>query len=645
MKTFEERMRSIRMKGQQEQKKIRSRRILAGSLAGVFTIALALVLFVPYSTALPDVSRYSDSPYYHVIQGLNEAIYQPPRYKNNYEFLASQLSGLKYLGFDGVNGEDFFGPAPGTMDILSGVMDQSNKVDHGAPMPNAPMDVPEEADPAGKYEEVTDNQVEGVIEADLFKRSDRYLFYLNDNELLIYSIAQANTALAGSFQMDVFDDFGKAAATEMYLSQDCSTITVLMDSFTKQDGSLVTLVTLDVSDPANIIKTGALSFKGSYISSRMVGNDILLTYNYGISKNDIDFEDPETFIPQYGTPGDMVLLPAEDIFCAEDVSSARYTVIAKLDAKTLELKDTAALLSYSQELYVSEDTIYATNSFTKKTEEALNSYTGVTMTEITGISYAGAGLEVLGSVQIEGSVRDQYSMDQHNGTLRVAASTIERQYKQYTNGNIASSDISATERNCSLYCIDLPTWQIIASVEKFAPAGDEVTSARFDGDMAYICTAEVIVLTDPVYFFDLSDLNNITWTDTGIIDGYSSSLVNFGDYLLGIGFGEAGELKLEAYREGQNGVESIGIYERQSSFPNKYKAYLIDRENNLVGMPVLDWMTGDEMYILLHFDGYQFREFMTIPMEYFAINNTRATLIDGWLYLLYGDCFAVEQAW
>ena len=633
MKTFDERMASIREKSAFEKKKLRNRRVAAGALASAFAIAMALVLFVPYSTALPDVSRYANSPYYNVIRGLNKATYTPPRYKNNFDFVASELSGI----FDTKGGM--------IMEGTNGILN-SNPVPGGSMAP--PMGEPDDA--PENYEEVTDNQVSGVIEADLFKRSDKYLYYLNNSELRVYSIAQADTALAGVFLINPLEGSGVLCdfyGAEMYLTTDCTTMIILMHGFTKEEGSLATVITLDVTDPTQITQTGCLSFKGSYISSRLVGDDLLLTYNYGFNQSDIDFNNPETFVPAYGTPGNMQLLDAEDIICPEDPASTRYTVVAKLDGKSLEVKDTAALMSYSQQLYVSEDTIYATNAYSEQTENGIGFYKTVSMTEITGVSYLGDTLEVLGSVRIAGSVKDQYSMDQYDGILRVAASTREQTWQEH--GDYAYIDLrDGSKRNCSLYCIDLSTWEVAASVEKFAPDGDEVTSARFDGNMAYICTAEVIVLTDPVYFFDLTDLSSITWTDTGIIDGYSSSLVNFGDYLLGIGFGNANELKLEAYVQGAAGVESIGIYERYCSFPRDYKAYFIDRENNLVGIPVRDWEElehGNIFYLLLQFDGYKFRELKALPMENFASNFTRATMIDGWLYILYNEYCIAEQVW
>ena len=621
-------MTSILDKGAAVKKQRTNKRIAAGVLTGVFTVALALVLFVPYSTALPDVSRYHNSPYFDVIQGINKLTYSPPKYDNNFEALWAEIENLGMVGAPMAPGEAL------------------------PPMMNAPGEVPE-ADLSGKYEEVTDNQVEGVIEADLIKRSDKYIYYLCGDDFYIYTIDKNSSKCVGNRRINFLGEGCQYNAKEMFLSQDCTTVTVLMTGYSKEEGPVTALITLDVTDPGNIEKTGTVCFTGYYLSARKVGEDILLTCNYHQYANSVDFDDPTTFIPRYGTLDEMQLIDAKNILCPEELNNLSYTVIAKIDGKSLEVKDTAALLSYSQELYVSQDTIFATHTFTKRTELDQDIYKTVTMTEITGISYTGDQLEILGSVQVEGGVKDQYSMDQHNGILRVATSTTEQIHQYHTSGGSGGIMADWTERlqrnrSCSLYCIDLSSWQIAASVENFAPDGDEVTSARFDGDMAYICTAEVIVLTDPVYFFDLSDLGNITWTDTGIIDGYSSSLINFGDYLLGIGFGAERQLKLEVYAQGETGVESLAVYQRNCDFTSEYKSYYIDREKGLIGIPILDWEEwekGNMFYLLLHFDGSEWKEVACINLDHYGSDRVRATIVDGWLYALYDNQLVTVPVW
>lgn len=625
MKTFDEHMDNIRAKAA---KLRRRRRIIAAACAGTLVLALVLTLFLPFGTGLPSVARYQNSPYYNLIHGLNKATYQPPQYKNNYEKLISALQFAK----KGASAESPWADLP-WIELSTAANNAGAGLDYGTVVPG---DAPENGE---AYQEVTDNQVQGVIEADIFKRSDKYLYHLRNGHLTVYSIDKENSAAVGRFDLqNLYKENGmvKVHGEEMYLSADCTTISIVSLGYDREMGAFTAVSSLDVTNPEKIRLMDTVCFPGSYISSRMVDGQILLTYLYQVYSSKIDFDNPETFVPMFGKLGQMQLVDAENIVCPDELDSTRYTVIAKLDSKTMEVLDTAALLSYSEQLYVSENTIFATHTFTKKAENENGITASKRLTEITGIGYTGQELTVLGSVQVEGSVDDQYSMDQQGSILRLATSTWERSYEQGTNGETVWVSSISTKRNCNLYCIDLTTWEVAASVIGFAPDGEEVTSARFDGDKAYICTAEVIIMTDPVYFFDLSDIHNITYKQTPVIDGFSSSLIQFGDYLLGIGFNEDRELKLEAYVETTDGAEPVAAYERACGFSSVYKSYFIDRENQMVGLAVSDWFTGEIRYLLIQFDGYQFRLLEDIPISC-GLEVARATMIDGWLYLLHAD--------
>ena len=620
MKNFDAHMQRIHAKAQ----KIKRRRTIIVSTSAVMICALMLTLFLPYSRELPSVKKYENSPYYDLIDDLNKATYQPPKHKNNYEALKSVLSGMTNM--------------PATeMVPTTGVLTSGTGLLYGSA-------APEMSDTSNdqQYTEVTDNQVAGVIEGDLFKRSDRYVYYLRNTELSVYSIAQSESLLITT--IDVFPEFYGSTdvrfggGEHLYLSSDCSTLTVVSMAYHRSSGFMIVVTTLDVSDPRNIVRQEPLYFTGNSVSSRMVDDELLLIYNHSISQ-EIDFDDPQTFVPTYGALDGMIPLDAENIYCpAEDPTSARYTVLAKLDTENLQVLDMTALLSYSLQVYVSEDTVYATYSSEKTGKEGDKTY-GVAVTEITGVSYRGETLEVLGTVTVNGTVKDQYSMDQYNGILRVATSTLEQTYRQYQSEywNYRWREILSSRRNCDLYCIDLSTWEIASSVIGFAPEGEEVTSARFDGGSAYICTAEVIILSDPVYFFDLQDIHNITYKHTPVIDGYSSSLIQFGNYLVGIGYNDQRDLKVEAYMESATEVVSIAAYERDATFTEEYKAYLIDREQGLIGLHVTDWsFAGNRIYLLLWFDGEQFHELEVVNHPTVLdsrLSSTRAFVEDNFLYI------------
>lgn len=624
MKTFDERFDDVMAKievRRQKQRKMRKRLITGSCVAAIMT-ALALILFLPFNTNPPDVSRYSDSPYYSLIQRINAATYQKPQYKNNFEKLMNAFSrfGVKY----GDASRDFL------------VMENAMAGNPGS----APGDT-------GIYHEVTDNQVEGVIEADLIKRSDKYIYYLRENTLSVYSIAQHGSALVGSFTVeqsaldaDEATNFSiRKEGMQMFLSQDCTTITLIQPVYNREEKvSYVCVLNLDVTDPGNITIIDRIFLTGGGMTARMVNGDFLLMSKFTINRYDVDFSREETYLPQIGKPGNMVSLPVENIIAPEELSNINYTLVCKVDGKTLAVEGATAFLSYSDSIYVSKENVYASRGFTQQEGTDLEG-TQKSVTEISSIRYTGDNMQFNGSVIVDGTVKNQYSMDEFEGILRVVTSTNETQTT--VTGQTASARLS---RNASLYCIDLATWQVVASVEKFAPENEQAESVRFDGYNAYVCTAEVITLTDPVYYFDLSDLNNIAYKDTGTIDGYSSSLVQLGDgYLLGIGYSANRTLKIEVYQETQSVAESVCSYEGDFDFSTDYKSYLIDRENRLVGLGVYNFVNGETYYLLLQFDGYVLQELLLTPFEG-EVRDMRAVQIDGYLYLL-GEGFRVEKIW
>lgn len=623
MKTFDERRERVEQYMTEIQRRRHRTVIMVTSLCLVLVLTLAL--FMPIGSWIYGGEQ-------------NNMSAKPVTY--SYSELAQKMEQASDYDF-----------AWGDVVVMAPSAENQNQAGVGSGTSNSPA-YGDALDSSGQYVEVTDNQVEGVTEADIFKRSSEYIFYLRDNLLRVYSIAGEDSALAGCFQIEEYvqhdgDEIHHYNSYNMYLSSDCRTVTVMLNARNKTTSVTYTaLISLDVTDPASIRQINCVYISGSYLSSRMVDGKLLMMTRYSARKGNIDAEDPSTFVPMYGTLGNMECLPAESIVCPEELNSLSYTVVCKLDAATLQIEGTVACLGYSDDLYVSQDKIFVARSFAQTQVGVVEMEVVETvMTEIVGISYSGDGLEALGTVSLEGSVKNQYSMDEHKGILRVVTSTTVTSYElcQASNPDWMFRRWLDRVRNVNLYCVDLNSWSVAASVIAFAPEGEDAQSVRFDGDTAYVCTAEVITFTDPVYFFDLSDPDHITWTDTGTIDGYSTSLVQLGDgYLLGIGFGADSQMKVEIYEEANGGVVSVCAYERDCSYSGDYKSYLIDRENDMIGLAVRDWRSRNVSYLLLAFDGSQLRTVAEIPCQDRQYWNYRACIIDGYLYIL-SDEFVVEK--
>ena len=606
MKTYEERTQTV-----QNKLRVRRNRRRAAVVAVVMCLSiLSAVLFVPFDTSLPDVSMYAGSDYYGIIQLLNEYNYNPPVYQNNFEKWSAGLSRNLSKGF----------PLAAPGDMANG--------NPGDAMPEMNADT---------GTEITDHQVAGVYEGDLIKRTETHIFYLKSDVLEIYNIAGEASQCVGTWKLND-DSIAMHYQREMYLSADGKTVTIILprSGLFGDKTEYVRVISLNVTDPANVTLQKDFYITGAPLSSRMVDGKLLLMTQYTMSRNP-NFDDVSTYVPMMGTPENMVPIGGDSIVLPDKMTSRRYTVVTMLEEASLEFVDAGAFLCYSPELYVSKDRIYATRAYTDNKEMGDGMILCTAMTEIASMGYGEDGLTNLGSFSLEGSVLNQYSMDEYEGVFRVVTETLTTQQKTFADGEYSYSTTMASQRNANLTCFEVGTWKQLAQVEAFAPAGETVESVRFDGDYAYVCTAVVVTLTDPVFFFDLSDLNNITYKDTGTIDGYSSSLVDIGDgYLLGIGVDDMWQLKVEIYEETADGVASVCAYAPGiSGFANEYKAYYIDRENRLFGIPT------EKGYVLLHFNGYDLFAVTELPVGG-DLNEVRGVVIQKCLYVFSKE-FAVKE--
>ena len=367
---------------QNKRKRRKIKWVRFGTLAACICLmitAINLFLFIPFKAEVPDVSAYESSEYFPIIEKLNMLSAVKPKYKNNFDKIFSSLS------------------------VVGGAFDNKSDVDLDASIPeNAPTDSPDgsgDFSENGSYTEITDNQVEGVIEGDLIKRSDKYIYYLSDNILNIYSIEKESSRLVGSFDAsDSFigadiriSNFGK----EMYLSRDCRTVTIIGSYFSGgesctsdksnfKSGTIV--IALDVSDATKISQKNYILVEGNYSTSRVVNGKLLV-----ITKKayyNIDYSKAETFVPEvcYDNGTKSQLIPMSNIACPDKITDKSYTIISLLDENTLEFNGCGGFLSYSDQVYVTNNSVYATATLYKDISSTVSSKKK-TVTKISCISY------------------------------------------------------------------------------------------------------------------------------------------------------------------------------------------------------------------------------------------------------------------
>ena len=549
-------------------------------------------------------------------------------------------------------------------DMDDGFVDEGDQLKPDSPGEGEPGASGNDTTPSnGNVIENTDNQVSGVIEGDLMKMTDKYIFRFGEERngaggdkryyLRIYSVDKENSRLITNYHLPMFNNElsrYRNEEAEIYLSEDAKTLTIIRTYVFKNDqnytSSAVGVMSFDISDVDNIKEKARVSINGGYISSRMVdGRLLLLTNQYYYVWEDTDTSDHTDFVPEINVGDESYFINPECIYIPDNIGSVNYSTLLMLGEDELDVVDVRSFLDYSEkDAYVSKDNIFLIRDYQNCTDGDDGKKNYEAMSNISIIGYNKNGFTDKGQVTIPGTVNNQYSLDERNGHLRVVTTTILREQT----GEKWWNRITAT--NASLFVINLSDNSIRASVEGFAPDGEEVASVRFEGDKLYVCTAVIRLFSDPVFFFDLSDYDNITYTDTGYIEGFSSSLIDLGEgYLLGIGKEDTVTNKIEVYKKENGAVVSVDKYLFKGSYSTEYKSYLINRDQNLFGLGVLKTVYNEQTlkyensYLLFAFDGEKLNVVESVSVVDLNPSMVRAAIVDGYLYITTTASLVVEK--
>lgn len=575
---------------------------VAAVVSLMLLVGVSAWLFIPYSVFEDVAAEYKNDEYYEVIKKYEEEKKVPhvsnarfPIYNNNFEkHILSKIRSEKW----------FENPI---QEVEFSVM-EGNTVQKET------------------YIEVTDNQVDTIIESDYLKRTDKYAYYGNCG-LSVIKYDGENTEVVA---------YNKEGKGQIILTEDCSTVIEVADG---------ALWLFDVSDAENVKLKGKIVFSGGIQSARLYGDKLLITV-FDAQREEVDYADKDTYVPYAKINNEKKYISSNDITVAE-YSGWRerfnYTSVWMFDAKTFEYMDSKSVFGPvgQTELteYVTKDRIYLVYSYY---EESINDrrtvFTEGRYTDIRCYSYNEEEIKSVGGIKLNCTVTDRYQMNEKDGVLRVAADTYER-VRERNGSEVYFDYFGESKRDAVVLCIDTDSWKVIGKIDGFMPENESVKSVRFEGDKCYVCTAKVVkkIVTDPVFCFDLSNPKKITYKDTGEIKGYSSSLVQIGDYLLGIGVGDKEDIfKLELYKETEDALVSVDTYLAKmenvsASYPGysqDYKDYYIDKDNFLVGF----WLNSG--YTLLSCRDGQFKEIFKKEIKvYSPANATRGFYNDGWFYL------------
>ncbi|MBQ9994712.1 MAG: beta-propeller domain-containing protein, partial [Clostridia bacterium] len=476
----------------------------------------------------------------------------------------------------------------------------------------------------------TNVQVENVDEGDIIKTDGEYIYRLfGGDEIAI--IRADDLALMSKIKVerDSYTDYKNS--TEMYVEGDrlvvISGYNVYFDGseqlapqdyydrmeqfWEDHDGedtqsslrveSRTSADVYDITDRAAPSPVNTLSQSGSYVSSRMVEGFIYIVTDEYIHNN-ISLTEPSTYIPTVRCGDASNLIAPEDIYVFDEAEQAAYTIVTAVDVLGGTQHTSAkAVLGRAGSIYADADSLLVAASHRRQNVEELSddkgAYTLITEecdTKIVLFSFLGGEIEQKASGVIEGSLLNQFSMDEHDGFYRFVTTDSTGFTKIYTEG-IDSYEYSDEQTN-GLYILS-DSLTIVGKIDKLAE-NERVYSVRFDGDIAYFVTFRQ---TDPLFTVDVSDPTAPKILSELKIPGFSEYLHKYSEgRLFGLGYdadeeGVTDGMKLSMFDVSDPTAVSekttLGLDAYWSEALHNHKAIVISPQRDIIALPLEDGYT------------------------------------------------------
>lgn len=288
----------------------------------------------------------------------------------------------------------------------------------------------------------------------------------------------------------------------------------------------------DISNPANPKKLDSFGQSGNYVSSRLIGDRLYLVSSYGnYIYNEITCD--EDYIPVLYKNKEHSTMAYDCIAYTPECDGSEYVVTSCVDINKCErIGDAKAVIGAASDVYCSLNNLYIYGSEWDADVDA-------DCVNIIKVNLKETGPEFAETGKVKGNVDSSYSFSEKDGKLLVFTTYTDEvkidpkklnteEYEEYDEWD----DIELIDRNI-LTVLDEKMKTSFVS-DTFAD-DESIRAVKYIGDYAYVITYEE---TDPLFVFDLSDLNKPKKLGEVKITGFSTMLVDIGNnMLLGIGYG------------------------------------------------------------------------------------------------------------
>lgn len=497
----------------------------------------------------------------------------------------------------------------------------------------------------------TNIQVKGVDEPDVVKTDGRIIAYgLGHTIYLVDSFTDSVKSLIKlnlSYRVEglfLQDDklIVLAVRAPWYIRDEYGIVTYT--GAVDYEGIVTNIIIYDVSDPINPVMKYELSVSGSYFGSRLVDK-----YLYVLTREDIYYP----HIPLINGKEMTV-----DRISLMSLRPTSYLIITSIDVQGFNYSYLGFLVDHASLLYVSMSRIYvgkiiwgsplepeimlelaknvdekarleivelisngkvyeayqrvinALEAFSSGADSSgIRVFTYSDRTIFYVFTYSGLNISFKLGFEVEGTVLDQFAMEELNQSFVVATTSRRFMFAIYrltspryviTSGektfvdNLKSYPSVAMELNVddrtrnNVYIIDLNSGAVIGKLEDLAP-GERIYSARLVKNILFLVTYRFV---DPLFAIDLSNVTNPSVLGFLKIPGFSEYLHPINEnLLLGIGLQDRFDLlKITLFNVTDptklSEIQSI-IVDGWSPALNDHHAVTIDIDYGRLYIPVL----------------------------------------------------------
>jgi inhibitor of cysteine peptidase len=303
-------------------------------------------------------------------------------------------------------------------------------------------------------------------------------------------------------------------------------------------GNATTLVRIyNIADKANPKTVRSLVFDGSTMSTRRIGGKLYLVMQQGmpywggrpmpLAAAAMEKELMPTMTDSAKGTASMPVVRCGDVNILPHVPSPSYLIVSAIptDSASGEVKSDV-ILGSAGTVYASLNNLYIGSSQWNYVWDG--SGDNNVSTTLYRFAFDGQGATFKAKGSVPGTALNQFSMDEHENTFRIATTISEY-------GN----DVSLTSNN--LFVLNSSDMAQVGSIEDIAP-GEHIKSVRFMGDRAYMVTFQQV---DPLFVIDTSDARNPKILGKLKIPGYSDYLHPYDETHL-IGFGKEVDPSIDA---------------------------------------------------------------------------------------------------